>query len=85
MILICVKLCVVIQPKILKNSNNLFKQLFFNASYLFFMQKSCRRMSISKCSLDNLEIGITRSNYINFHEILCRYEAINVKNLKQLV
>jgi hypothetical protein len=35
--------------------------------------------------LDNLLIGITMSNYINFHEILCRYEAINVKNLKQLV
>jgi hypothetical protein len=25
------------------------------------------------------------SNYINFHEIIYRYEAINVKNLKQLV
>jgi hypothetical protein len=35
--------------------------------------------------LDNLLIGITRSNCINFHEILCRYEALNVKNLKQLV
>jgi TRAP-type mannitol/chloroaromatic compound transport system permease small subunit len=27
-ILICKKVCVVMQPKILKNSNNLFKQLF---------------------------------------------------------
>jgi hypothetical protein len=35
--------------------------------------------------LDNLLIGIIRSNYINFHEIMYSYESKNVKNLKQLV
>jgi hypothetical protein len=49
------------------------------------MQNSCRRMYISKCKLDNLPIGIIRSNYAIFYEIMCRYEAMNVKNLKQLV
>jgi hypothetical protein len=35
--------------------------------------------------LDNLLIGTFRSNYINFHEIICSYETINFENLKQLV
>jgi transcription initiation factor IIE alpha subunit len=32
-----------------------------------------------------LLIGIIRSNYINFHEIICSYESKNIKNLKLLV
>jgi hypothetical protein len=35
--------------------------------------------------IDNLLIGLIRSNYINFHEIMCSYEPKNVKNHKQLV
>jgi hypothetical protein len=37
------------------------------------------------CYLDNLLIGVVRSNCIIFHEIICNYEVKKVKNLKQLV
>jgi hypothetical protein len=73
------------QPKILKKLKQLVYTAVFNASYLFFMKNSCRRIFEWKCYLDNILIGIIRSNYINFHEIMCRYEAIDVKNLKLLV
>jgi hypothetical protein len=69
-----------------KKLKQLVYKTIFNASYLFFMQNSYRRMFISNYLLYNLLKGIIRSNYINlFHEIMCHYEAINVKNHKQLV
>jgi hypothetical protein len=43
----------------------------------------CRRIFIPKCILDNLTIGIIRSNDINFHEIMCSYVSKKVKNIKQ--
>jgi hypothetical protein len=35
--------------------------------------------------LDNLQIGTIRSNYINFHEIICSHGTVNFENHKQLV
>jgi hypothetical protein len=73
------------QPKFLKKLKQLDYTAVFNASYLFFMKHSRRRIFKLKCYLDNLLIDIIRSNYINFQEIMRRYEAINVKNLRLLM
>jgi hypothetical protein len=43
------------------------------------------RIFISKFYLDNLIIVIIRINYINFHEIICRYAEKNLEKLNQLV
>jgi len=48
----------------------LFQTTVFNVCYLCFVQNLCRTMFISKCRFDNILIGIIRSNYINFYEIM---------------
>jgi hypothetical protein len=67
--------------KNIRKHKQLVQTAVLKASYLFFIRNWCRRMFISMCYLGNLLIGIIMSNYINFHEIMCSYETINVKKV----
>jgi hypothetical protein len=48
-IILCKKLCVVMRPNILKNSNNLLKQLFF-----MHLTKFLSKISVVECSYQSV-------------------------------
>jgi hypothetical protein len=68
------KLYVVIRPKVLKNTNNLFEQQF-----LMHLTYVLRKISVMKYSFEVL-MGRTndRRNYINSLEIMCSFDGKNV-------
>jgi hypothetical protein len=68
------KLYVVIRPKVLKNTNNLFEQQF-----LMHLTYVLRKISVMKYSFEVL-MGRTndRRTYINSLEIMCSFDGKNV-------
>jgi hypothetical protein len=73
------KLCVATRPKFFENSTNIFKQLFLCILLMFRVKLVSYNIHIDVL-LDNLIIGIFRSNYMNLEEIMCSYTAKTLKN-----
>jgi hypothetical protein len=74
------KLCAIIRQKMLKISNNLFKP-----QILMYLTYVLGNISVFLPKLNNLITGITKSNYIIFHEIMCCYVAKKFQKVKQLI
>jgi hypothetical protein len=63
------------RPTIFKKLKQLLKKTIFSESYLCFVQNLRRTIFISKHLLDNPLIGLTGSNHINFHKIMCSSDS----------
>jgi hypothetical protein len=70
--------------KMMKNSNNLFKQQFLMHSD-FFCAKLVSKNARIQVLIGNLRIDIIESISMNLHDFLCIYERENDEKLKQFV